>query len=413
MGPRYKIFYTGQLKPDTNLDDLVQEMKIMSGGEEEKIRTLLTSGKRTLIRKDLTEKQARQYHKKLSSIGMEITVIKVTSAPADSAIEPADPEEKEVMTQAPRSALKQAAPETEKAPKPPQNAEPNPYAAPAADLSKPQETVAGFLSEPRKLTAGSGWGWLTGGFRLFMQAPFTWLAMVFVLMLLLTVLNFVPIIGIIFNSILGIVLSGGLMIGAHSLAEGNGLRFNHLFSGFTQGRNQLILIGVLYLVGIIIISVIAILPMGSSMLPLVLGYGIDDPAAIESAFTQNLPFFLIGILVAFGLSIPLIMSIWLAPSLAAIADLGGLESMKMSLRASLRNLIPQFVYGLGLFILAFMFSLLIGFCAGIVAAIAGENSFFFVTFIPLFIALILAAPAMVTLFLSVYMAFRKIFCIEA
>lgn len=410
METTYKIIFSGQLQDGADLDRASRKMAALTKSPEEKIKALLSSGKPTVIRKGLSENEARQYYQKLNAIGLEIKVTKGASqAPAKTA-----PEVPPVEAALPQAPL--AMEQTGETPPPPPPQEPtdrpNPYAAPAADLSTKSGGETEFLSEPRKVSAGHGWRWLTDGFRLFMAKPLTWIGIYFVFMLVLIPVGLIPIIGSLISSVIGVVCGGGIMVGAHSLAENKGLRAGHLFSGFTENRNQLLLLGVYYLVGLIAITLIAFLPIGGSMISAFMGN--PDQAAIESALTHNLPLFFVGILVAMVLTLPFLMAFWLAPSLVAITGESGFAALKLSFRASIRNILPQLVYFLGFLVVGIIFGLIFGVITGIMTAFAsaGDGGAILFAFLPLLFIILLGAPAMIIVLLSVYAAFRDLFCVS-
>lgn len=408
MEATYKIIFTGELQAGTDPARAARKMAALTKSPPDKINALLASGKPTVIRKGLTESQARQYHKKLKDIGLTIKVTKVDPQkrqqgpikdvpPIESALPDAPPVK--VQTQEPPP------------PPPPEPAPPaNPYAAPAANLSARPDGATEFLTEPRKVSAGQGWQWLMEGFRLFMAKPLTWVGIYFLFMLILIPTGIIPIVGSLASSVVAIVCGGGIMIGAHSLAENQGLRAGHLFSGFTENRNQLLLLGLYYLIGIIAITLVALIPIGGGLISAFLGN--PDQATIESTLSRNMPMFLIGMLVAMLLTIPFIMAFWLAPSLVAVTGENAFAALKLSLRASIRNILPQLVYFLGILVVCTVFGIVFGIIMGIMAAFAGEGGSILFAFLPFLLMLLLGAPAMIVLPLSIYATFRDLFCVS-
>ncbi|WP_163340380.1 BPSS1780 family membrane protein [Desulfopila sp. IMCC35008] len=409
MEANYKVTFTGQLQADADPARAARKMAALTKSPVEKISTLLASGKPTVIGKGLTESQARQYYKKLTDIGLTIKVTKVESQRAQEVPAQAPPPISSTSPHTP-PAMEQTQESTPPTP-PKQDVSPNPYAAPAANLSAKPEGATEFLAEPRKVSAGQGWQWLMEGFRLFMAKPLTWIGIYFLFMLILIPTGIIPIIGSLASSVVAIVCGGGIMIGAHSLAENKGLRAGHLFSGFTENRNQLLLLGLYYLIGIITISLIAIVPIAGSLISAIMGN--PDPTAIESAFTQNMPLFFIGMLVAMLLTFPFIMAFWLAPGLVAITGENAFAALKLSFRASIRNILPQLVYFLGILVACIVFGIVFGIIMGIMAAFAGEGGSILFAFLPFLLMLLLGAPAMIILPLSIYATFRDLFCVSS
>jgi uncharacterized membrane protein len=69
---------------------------------------------------------------------------------------------------------------------------------------------------------------------------------------------------------------------------------------------------------------------------------------------------LLGGLIALLLIVPLGMSIWFAPALAALHELTAFEAMKLSFRGCLRNVLPFLSYGLAAIVLAIVASIPLG-----------------------------------------------------
>jgi uncharacterized membrane protein len=80
-----------------------------------------------------------------------------------------------------------------------------------------------------------------------------------------------------------------------------------------------------------------------------LAAGEEDVAALSGL--------LLGVLGGLLLGVPLVMSVWFAPALAALHDLTAFEAMKLSFRGCLRNVLPFLVYGLAFVVLAVLATL--------------------------------------------------------
>jgi len=164
-------------------------------------------------------------------------------------------------------------------------------------------------------------------------------------------LGMVPILGQIATYFLSPLFVAGMMLGCRSLENGEGLRFDHLFAGFQKNLGQLLLVGLLYFVGMIIIMLAVFVVFGGALLGMFTGQ-------ISSDFSMST--FGLAMLVVMALSIPLMMAIWFAPILVALNDVSAVAAMKLSFFGCLRNILPFLVYGIVLFILAIIATIPIG-----------------------------------------------------
>jgi uncharacterized membrane protein len=170
---------------------------------------------------------------------------------------------------------------------------------------------------------------------LFKESPLIWIVNVILFLVITVAVQVVPILGGIAGALLAPVLGAGLMIGAHALRNGEALEVGHLFAGFRQNTGALVLVGVLYLVGVIAIVIVAMLLVGVSFVGLMAGG--------EQALGPGL---ILAVLIAVALAIPLAMAYWFAPALVALNGLPAIEAMKTSFSGCLKNILPFLVYGL-------------------------------------------------------------------
>jgi uncharacterized membrane protein len=152
----------------------------------------------------------------------------------------------------------------------------------------------------------------------------------------------------------------------------------HLFAGFKERAGSLMVIGVLYLVGSLIIVVIAMMIVGVGIFGVMKGGGVDQAAA-GGMFGVGV---LLGVLVAMLLWIPLLMAYWFAPALVSINGLGALDAMKASFSGCLKNMMPFLVYGMAGFVLLIL------------------------ACIPIFLGLLIVVPIFMA---SIYTGYRDIY----
>ena len=249
----------------------------------------------------------------------------------------------------------------------------NPYSAPAAPVADPITAAQGnFVPGGHGVSAGRGWSWITEGWALFRAQPWMWIGIWVALVLLLVVLNVIPILGPIANSILWPVFSAGLVLGCRSLEQGGSLEFGHLFAGFRDRLGTLAGVGAVTLgISMVIVLVVGVGIFGLQGLP---GPRAGQPQAAMTGALAGL--------VMLALMLPLFMAMWFAPALVVLHERGVLEAMKESFRGCLRNVVPFLVYGLAGFVLSVLAS------------------------IPLFLGWLVLGPVFVA---SIYASYRDIY----
>lgn len=249
----------------------------------------------------------------------------------------------------------------------------NPYSAPAAPVADPVTAAQGnFVPGGRRVGAGRGWSWIAEGWALFRAQPWTWVLIWIALVVLLVVLNMIPILGPVANSILWPVFSAGLVLGCQSLAQGGRLEFGHLFAGFRERLGTLAGIGAVTLgISMAIMLVVGVGIFGLQGLP---GPRAGQPQAAMAGALAGL--------IVLALMVPLFMAMWFAPALVVLHERGVLDAMKESFQGCLRNVVPFLVYGL----------------VGLVLAALAS--------IPLFLGWLVLGPVLVA---SIYAGYRDIY----
>jgi uncharacterized membrane protein len=199
------------------------------------------------------------------------------------------------------------------------------------------------MMEVRKVNAGNGWNWISGGFAIFKQSPVIWIALFFIYVLIGMALSIIPVAGPIVFNVLAPVFMAGFMMGCRALEMGEEIEINHLFAGFKQNTSQLITVGGIYLAALIVIVGVVFLasgaaPLSNPMMAEDLMSGKHATAAGEGMF--------LPLLIVVAAMVPLFMAYWFAPTLVLFHDMKALDAMKLSFVACLRNIIPFFVYSL-------------------------------------------------------------------
>lgn len=206
-------------------------------------------------------------------------------------------------------------------------------ARPAPDGDSAFRPVAGE-PDSRTVDAGQGLEWLRQGWQAFIAAPGVWVVITLLWVTAVVVLNLVPLFGMIAATLLAMVTVGGLMTGCRALSRGEPFGVHHLWAGFGEQINPLLLLGGLYLLASLAIGMLVVLLSA-------IGAGLAGLAAVAglAMLMAAIPAMFI---VAIMLMAPVLMAVWFAPALVVFHDMKALDAMKLSFFASLRNA-PAFV----------------------------------------------------------------------
>lgn len=199
-----------------------------------------------------------------------------------------------------------------------------------------------LLASPRKCDAAAGMSWIVKAFGLFKDQPLLWFGMSVTFLIIVGIASSIPLLNILIIPTLFMFL-GGFIKGAAAQSAGAELRFDHLFSAFKSHWQPLLILGLLYLVGIIICMIPLFIAMGSMMFSMMTGgmgssYGMMNDISLGSIF--------LGYLLSMLLIIPLYMALWFAPALVVLHNLEPIAAMKKSFEAGKVNVVPILVYGL-------------------------------------------------------------------
>jgi len=229
----------------------------------------------------------------------------------------------------------------------------NPFKAPDARVADAGVAGGDFVLEGQRVPAGNGVTWLSQGWQMFKESPGVWIGITLIFLLVMIVVSVIPLVNLL-AGLLAPVLIGGLMLGCKAQEDGEGLRVGHLFAGFSGHAGNLILVGVIYLAGLIAIGIVAA----------VLGGGIGFGAAMMGAGRPNAAAMIVPLLLMFlvmlALMIPLAMAVWYAPALVVLHQVSPFEAMKTSFFVTLKNFVPFLIYGLVVLVLAIVATIPVG-----------------------------------------------------
>jgi uncharacterized membrane protein len=219
----------------------------------------------------------------------------------------------------------------------------NPFAPPKTTVLEAPSPQQGELAlEGRKVPAGRGAAWYSEGWRIFKRAPGTWVLMILTFIVMSIVLAVIPL-GSLVSSLIYPTLTAGIMLGCRTLEEGGTIGVGQLFAAFRRNVGSLLLVGVLYLVGTMLIGMFV--GIGAAIaVPAMMGRGVN-PGDFRGMMAM-MPVVVLIVVVAVLLATPLLMAMWFAPALVVFHDVPPTAAMRASFSGCLKNLVPFLLYGL-------------------------------------------------------------------
>ncbi|MBK5930934.1 BPSS1780 family membrane protein [Halochromatium salexigens] len=374
MAQVFQVVFTGTLSPSTPVEAAVRDFAAVFKVSEDKARALIDAGESRVLKTDVDEANARHYLEVLKEIGLVARIEPMSGA----------------SEQTPPAV-------TATAPPPP--------SWPASGVST---TGMRPSLDPAARPARHGWGWIKQAWAQFKQQSWAWLTALALVYLVTVVLSLVPVIGSLVSMILGPVFAGGLMLGAREQQRTGTLQVTTVLVGFSHRGRQLATVGLLYVAGLMVVSLVAglisvatgVLTAGSME-----ALSSNDSALAAAVVGPGLGLFLVLLLLCL---VPLLMLYWFAPALVVLDGMTAVAAMRMSFRACWKNIVPFAVYGLALL------SLLVGasLTFGLLTALLGIVSEMLTgVLMLLLIPLMLLFAALVSL--SIFTAYLDVFDQEA
>jgi hypothetical protein len=395
MSHLYKIIFKGDLLEGFDSETVIRNLATVSKMDSSKAEKMLRINKPTVLKKGLNKLEADKLVKLLTTSGLQVYLKRYENFAQNA---PEAPQVRQHPTQAPEEP-------TEKPKKD------NPYAAPVADLGVKNVHDGEWLDTPRKVSAARGWQWINAAFKMFFSEPFKWLAMGIIAAIISTPIVLIPIVGSLLYYIPVMIFAGGFMIAAQKQMEGHSVEIKDIFSGFSNNRNQLAMLGVLYLVSMfaigLVVALLFFITLGTSFLPMMMGQA-PDPEVMAGSMGHILMIIVI-FLVAFGLSIPMLMAVWFSTPLVSLGNQSAVQAFKLSFQACLKNMLPFLVYGLAFFVIGIVFIAAFGIVSSIFSFFMADGNSIFVFLLPVAVMFLLGLPLMMISGLSVYTGFVDIF----
>jgi uncharacterized membrane protein len=209
--------------------------------------------------------------------------------------------------------------------------------------------------EIQKVPASHGLLWIKHGYRLIMRSPLhaVSLTMVFALGLMLAML--IPVGGLMLAILLMPVLMAGYMRVCRALEYSESVTPRYIFAGFEKRTAQLVSVGGMLLVGMLAVSMVTVMMGGDALNSLLtdIQKQQDSRALMEAMMAPDsgvLPSLLTGLILMFVL----MLALQYAPMLVFFDQVPPMEAASLSIRGSLRNIIPLLVYIMLMQLLAFV-----------------------------------------------------------
>ena len=219
----------------------------------------------------------------------------------------------------------------------------NPYAAPRThveDVTTPP-AEGDFIPEGRGVPAGNGWRWIADAWNLMDGQRWTFIGVVILYWLMIIAASFVPGLGGLAVALFGPVISGGIMLGCDAVRRGQKLEVGYLFAGFQRHFGKLVAVGAVSLGLGLLIAIVMVAILGFSFAGMFFGVTEPNPEQIVSMGLT----FVLAILVALAISIPVYMCLWFAAPLIVFEDVDVGTALKSSFAACLKNIVPFLIWG--------------------------------------------------------------------
>jgi uncharacterized membrane protein len=196
----------------------------------------------------------------------------------------------------------------------------------------------------RQVSSGRGVEWWSSAWQLLFNrgAAGVWIVVCLIAIVIYAALHLVPLFGTIAAQIAAFLFSGGLMAAARKTDEGTAVAVGDLFGGFGPKLGALTIGAVLLLVATLLVFGALTIVGGGALLGALFGSVTGNLALLAGAGAT----WLLLLLAALLLMVPVGMAAWLAPALIVLREQPPVEALKASLAACWANLGPLTVYGL-------------------------------------------------------------------
>lgn len=222
-----------------------------------------------------------------------------------------------------------------------------------------------FEGKNRQAEIGAAFEWIKQGWYIFLSKSGLWLSSSFILIFLLFIIALIPVFGIFLCCFCVPIFSVGLFKICATISKDdndetiynfNELSILDLFVGFdfysdsngekNEKNKQLFLLSVAFVISIFLLIM-------SSLFILQSGIVVENTTTFNSIINMKLTIgktLLVGFLI-FLFCLPILSAMWFAPLLIFIHQKTCLEAIKISVDASLKNIIPAVIFNVFILIL--------------------------------------------------------------
>ena len=201
--------------------------------------------------------------------------------------------------------------------------------------------------------AARGFAWLKDSYAMFRSVRLAWILLLASYYLMLTMINFVPLVGGFAVPLLKPVFAVGFLAAAWTQERGGVPAIRQLFQGFRSNFLALSALGIVFVVGTLIAVGSTAAIDGGKLFELIANPAPQD--LDEAAVAQRLSDTLsdtrvqLGMLVAALCAIPTLLALWWAPALVVFQDASAVTALAASLRAAVANWRPIIRYAVSVF----------------------------------------------------------------
>lgn len=213
--------------------------------------------------------------------------------------------------------------------------------------------------EVQKVPASHGWLWIKHGYTLIKRSPLQAFSLAMLFALGLFVAMLVPHVGALLMLLVMPVLMAGYMRVCRALEYNEAVQPRYIIAGFENRTASLVSLGGMLLLGMMIISIVITAFGGTELSSIISNYQTqqDTTALIDSLFGPDSGLRLI-LLTGFALFFLLMLAMQFAPMLVFFNSMAPRQALKVSLMASIRNILPFAVYSLIMQLIAFALSVI-------------------------------------------------------
>lgn len=198
--------------------------------------------------------------------------------------------------------------------------------------------------------AARGLAWIRQGWDLFKLAPIPWAGMTALVFMVLMLVGSLPYLGSVIVHVLSPFIVAGFLAASRGGQQGQPVSFVFLAAGFHQGRRNLFIIGLSYMLATLLVFRLVSWLTGGDMNALMAQ--VEQPHALtpeelDGVLRDMLPTLTLGTL----LMAPLLMATWFSPALAHFEDYPPGKALWWSFWACWVNWRPLLTYS---FVLGFL-----------------------------------------------------------